>query len=606
MARRKKYRQASERKIRTAGWAKPMTFGEVLAQFKAGHELGRNDAIERWTDGCIAYHGFQRRNQNGRRDDERADSRYRSRKVAGKNILRQLVSSTASHVLSQNPTMEVRPRTADRRDVAAARVANSYLRFLEDDQNLDRKNWLWALETLLGGTGVCVVRWDPSAGQVMMVPRVDEQLGVLLVDKSGEPLMDNEGPEGAVSVDIAKIDECRWDTEDWQKATMFHLARWIDLASAEEIAVAEGCPPNKIKSHNGAVEIEELWVKPSPRYPAGGYALFLGGECVAHRDFPYKHNMLPFAVWELDRIPGEAYCTGAVSDAIPTQRWVDELEQIKKDFTRNAGRLRLLANNQVVEALEGDDTVIPWTTGADINQAARYLEPPLPSPLVFAQQQEQIASITAVYGGNEVLTGRATPTSNTPAKQIAFLVELETRRLGGMIKNFEVALERVFQLALATAQQYIKNERAIRLVDGTETDWVSFTGSDLRGSVVLESASRKYLTRGARADAAGQGAAAAAQAGQPNPDLQEMAETGLSDTMSNGEAKKKIDAQIRMVIQGQQVEPDPTIPPAIAVEQLMTAMVAYPDNQAEIGELRQAYEQMQAQQQQSVGGGMMQ
>lgn len=500
-----------------------------------------------------------------------------------RNLLRNLGLTWAARVTKDDPSAKAWAHEASGNDAASADVANDLIEYF---RNLHRERQMMARAAWLAEAHSCVasyVTWDPARG-----PRAPR-----FVDGSGGDLL------GDVHEELITILEYGTDgSEDIDDAQWCFIRRYIDKWAARARLVAVGVDDmpeaETYQSVWGADEVGvpvfEIWHKPSGRIPNGLFALVIGGHVVESMDFPYAHGELPLSVWKIGSKSKCPYGSTHVSDAVPLQSALNKLHGILSLITSRSARwMKVLAPKSIAELWDGDMQVLE---SADPNELdhVRIITPPPPPPLLLSQIEEHERMIGLVFGVNEAVVGSdASATKN--ARHLAYISELDAQKLSEARRNLEAWRLRAVRQKLRLVQQYVEAERVVNVVspDGMAKA-VRFVGANLEGvDVILEPAPAQ--TRASQAVEAERAAAA----GFEDPmRARELRQTGLGETGYEALARRVVRMQAEQAMLGQPVQADPSVPPAIALEELTMALEQAGDAPA-LMQLIAAYQQMAAQ-----------
>lgn len=503
--------------------------------------------------------------------------------LISRNLLRNLALTWGARLTKDGPSVKAWAHEATENDDAAATVANDLIEYYSNEHKertlLARAAWLAQAHTAIAS----YVVWDPARGP--LAPRFVDGSG-------GEPL-------GDVHEELLPIFE--WGTdgaEDIADSQWCFVRKYIDEWAARARLTAAGIDaeptvdeyPTVWGTGARGVEVFEIWHRKNDRIPDGLFALVVSGHVVDHRAFPYDHGELPLSVWKIGSKSRSPYGSSHVNDAVPLQANLNKLHGVLSLITSRSARwMKVLGPKTVVQNWDGDMQAIELND-AELLKAVRILTPPPPPPLLLQQIEEHERMINLVFGVNEAVAG-SDVSSTKNAKMLAYISELDAQKLSEARRNLEAWRLRVVRQKLRLVQQYVDAERVVRVVtpDG-KAKAVAFQGANLAGiDVILEAAPQ--MGRAAQANEAERAAAA----GFLDPvRAREMRQTGLPETRYEAIARSAARGLVEQALSGQPVQPDPGIPPEVALAELSAAIEQQPDNLA-LFQLMQAYEQMRVQ-----------
>lgn len=494
------------------------------------------------------------------------------------NLLGNLCLTWGARLEEDRPWVQAWGGEAGAADQAASEIANAYLSYQTQVQDLDAMLEEGAIIGQAHGTIGIKVTWDPTRGPPSAgVAAFDDESGLPVFDEAtGEQVVEGAGePTGEISWDLVTIFDYITDgaqhiehskfcafrryLDEHEATALLRNAKIKDAANVEDYTTRGGF------SQHG-VETWELWHLPTARVPKGVYAVVCGGHVVEHRDYPYDHKMLPLAVWKIMEVDGCPHGKTHVSWAVPMQSMINELLSVIAKLTRDASGTKLVAPTSVVEAWEPGNGMIPVDDPA-ISKEIRYVSPPPPPPLLFAQLEQYERRIYDVFGLNEIVNGSERPVSGTPARQTAYLSKMDGQKQAHPSRNQAKAIARAALMTLRLAQQYVQEDRLIRIAgEQNAMQVLSFIGADLAGvDVMIEPRTGIDRLHASRAAATTEDA----QAGLVDPARAgELRQSGQGETAFEAMQRRMVQEQARAALQGAGVQPDPQIDPQLAETEL--------------------------------------
>jgi hypothetical protein len=482
-----------------------------------------------------------------------------------RNLLRNLHMTNVARVTKGDPSIKAWGGDGSPMDVGAADVANALIYSMRNSNDhrkvISRAGWTCGAQ----GAAAFYTTWDPGRGPV----------GVDGVTRLGD-----------VCVEQLQIFDWMSDgSEDIEDSEYVMVRRWMkpDDAHARLLEVGDDIPEPKgqaIKTVWGdgmtRVEAWEYWHRPCPNIPRGLFALFIAGHAVEVTDFPYQHGELPVSVWKWADLPDSPLGATPCDDAVPLQAQLNRLHSSLALLTSKAARwTKVITSPAIAKAWNADSQVI-GVTSMDEVKGTQIIGPPPPPALLYTQIEEAERMLREVYGVNEAVVGSdASQTKN--ARMLAYVTELDAQKLAPTIVARDHALLRVYRQALKLWRQFVEEERTIRIVgDAGVPAILAFSGAMLDGvDVYLEPAAGQDQTKSANALDAEQAAAA----GMMDPTrAAEMRQTGQTQTRFEALARTLVQRQIADALGGFAAQPDPSIPPDIAVSELEMAIQANAGN----------------------------
>lgn len=476
-----------------------------------------------------------------------------------RNMLRNMSLTKRAQMIKDTPSTKAWPNEAGPNDPAAAEVGNQVLAYYR--HKLDWQNMLSRSSDPCEAHGAVGWRtvWDPDAG----MRNVD---GIPLGDVIQEPVTIFDFGMSAPTV----------EDSEW-----VFFRRWYTPARAKAMLLSAGIQESPdLSERDGpwaatdadAVEAYEIWYLPTAhRVPKGLHAIVIGGNVTMHEDFPYEHGELPLAVWYCHEKMGWPYGDTHVTDAVPIQANINRLEAAKTQvLARTAQWMKCFVPKSLLNDFNGVQQVIGIDPAEDVSRIKILTVDDAPTQSLDAQIGKEEAKLADVYGINEAVIGSdASATKN--ARHLAYIAELDGQKNAITRRSLNGALIRKDRQILGLCQQYVVDERLIRITGPQgEPALVAFRGADLMGlDVILEPAPGTDQTRTAQAKEAEELAAAgfldATAAG-------ERRQTGLPATVVEGMAARTMMSQIEAAMAGQQVQPDPSVPTPVAERAILLAI----------------------------------
>lgn len=499
------------------------------------------------------------------------------------NFLTNLGLSWVSRMAKPRQRVKAWPADPSFSDEAAAKMANAFIDYQYQVQDIDNLVTDLCEAAFIGGCAAISPTWDPTRGKHMKIPVLDD-FDMPMIDEFGEEMMEDGGPMGDVY---------------WRMLTVFDYwidpventsdARWVvfrKIVAKDEIGslleqsnikgkkvdldrVDTAETSNVFGIKQEGVEVFEMWQRPEPGVTEGFMATIVGGNVVQMLDFPYEHGELPICVFKVRKVRNYAYGLSPCFDVV-------DLQEQHNGYSTNAARLqkrlmnaaKLLCSPDIATAItEDEEEIIPVVDQNNVG-AARWLTGPFEIISHLLDYADKVKGQGyEVAGLNEELTGAETAKSGRSAKMIAYMQELDSQKLIVAARNLDNTLVRAWRQTLRLGQQYVKAERFLSIVGPAgQVDTQSFLGADIQGvDVRLEPIGGEGMTR------AGQAAQAQedAQAGLITPEqAAEIGESGLQFGQDGMLDVSVVRQQIDQVLAGQMVDPDPQVDIEIAIDEI--------------------------------------
>jgi len=462
------------------------------------------------------------------------------------NYLRGIVNTFKARVTSARPSVTAFAATATPEAKRAADISSKLIDYMEKEMQIDNMiDEVVKLGTMHGTAGFKIV-YNPKADSV-------EWYKLSITEFLIDPSKDN------------------FDAADWVIFRSF-----IDPFSAKVQLKSNGKMPPETEYEAGGrkrkgVEVLELWHKPTDRVPAGLYAKVIGDTVVESIDYPYmmpslenpgqEEAVLPIVLFRVDYRHGTQYGETWLSDAIPEQRQVNEVEASLTAIRRKISNIKLIVtSDNVRQSLTDGSQVI---VSPDIPQ---WMPTPQLPQLLFADRDHYVKKLYDVAGVNDALVGTAN-VGGASGRALAYMDELDTMKHGGCAKSLETMLIRAWKLTLQLVQRYYLGDRVMRIAaDGEGFDTMAFSSADIQG-ITVDITPRSGKERFAQSKIAK--IEADAQAGLVDPkQIPEARMTASAEPMAVRAQKEMLARDVKLILAGSQPQVNPEVPPELAVAEL--------------------------------------
>ncbi|MCK4601037.1 MAG: hypothetical protein KAU28_01130 [Phycisphaerae bacterium] len=424
------------------------------------------------------------------------------------NMLWPAVEALVAKLAAVGSAITAQPATDDVADYDAAFNQAHLLRHY-----METLDWPWLVERWDRESIVCMetfakVVWDPLAGDPYSSFK-PEDVGMELADfKEQFGVADVRGlHQGDVVVVPRTIFEIFWGP----LGTHFEQAEWMLevcdrskahakqryglAADALEPSFAAGTKvwgggvtsprgTSEREADPNKVRIATLWVRVNPAIPGlekGRYVVVVGGQVAVNVPNPYDHGQIPIVRYPLLYVPAEVRSATWVTSALPMQREANQALGQACEARERVGNPRIWAQ----EASIVDETQLVGSSGGLIEY--RGSQVPVERPGSDTHRSAATALETAKFGIDElsgiraVSHGRAGPSVRSAA-QVSLLQNQDDERLATVAKNrrrFHVGIGR---LMLATAHQFMSEERMIRVAGEESAQRTMLFNRDMLGA----------------------------------------------------------------------------------------------------------------------------
>lgn len=372
------------------------------------------------------------------------------------NKIMHFCREAQAEALQERPTGDVLPATADYLDLTDARVAKAWIAQKSDPMALDYDTKLsratqWAI---LAGNGYLKWLWDKDEYGKKNEP-------CLYAPSFFEVYLD---PYAKMFADCRYIiQSCFMDVEQVYDKYGVDVKGGSQQADEAKTALLRGmgCAP----ALSGVV-VNELWQKPSRRYPEGRYGVWTGNHTLVPTDkLPYRHlienRMLPYTQLGVIERPDSPYYMSPVQYLRPAQMELNVAHNQAFALRRN------FANGKVFlpDGLELNE---PWddSTGQTLKGmpgSMPGLKPEIIQPL-YASMSQDIELLEQgmmhIVGQHEVSQAQV-PGRVEAAKAIELLRESDADALAVLRKTTEVSNDIGWWQLLQLARTYQTEAEAV-------------------------------------------------------------------------------------------------------------------------------------------------
>lgn len=413
------------------------------------------------------------------------------------NLMRGLINGYVAKLGQAGLYLEGEPATDDLLDYERARLQTKVFDYYHRLLNLRRIVLRSDLTATLHGESFIKVVWDPESGDDYGIVRPDE------VELSDEEFRKRYG-DTAVAVrggDLCVTDipvfnicwgppgvpfeEAEWVLEIYERSVGRVAERYrlrpedIQADSDPDVRIIRPNETPLLQSagrerREGVVLVKELWVKKNRQLPGlerGRHVVAVGRKIVRNSRNPYRHGRIPIIRWMLEEAPGSSRGETPVTDLLAPQA---DLNRAVSQFAENrevmANPVWLAPEMAIVDESE-------WNTAAGGVRRYRGPQAPRIEPgqsmpnAVMMMIQFTLRWMQDIIGLRDVSQGK-NPAGVRAARSIALLREADDERLASVAQRRNDAWRNVGWLMLLTLEQYVTEERILRMTgdeQGSET-----------------------------------------------------------------------------------------------------------------------------------------
>ncbi len=411
-------------------------------------------------------------NRRGELVEESKDYYWQSREVY--NHIAPIIESRLAKFSRVSPTVYVRPKTDDDKDVLAASTAEKILASAfkkVDVEGVVRRVTTWSE---VCGTGFYKVVWDNKGGEI--IGEID-----------GEEVF--EGDVKIVAVSPFEIFPDNLYTEDLLEcASVIHAkAMPVDQVKrkygvnveGEDVGIFDLSKPSSMHLSNGtekvvknAVVVIEKYEKPTELFPEGRLIVVGGGKLLYLDALPYvngenKSREYPFVKQVSVRVAGSFFGASIIERLIPVQRAFNAVKNRKHEFMN-----RLSMGVLTVEdgSIDVDDLVEEGLTPGKVivyRQGAK--SPEMMSdksmPDDFNIEEDKLMNEFVSISGTSDVSSSQTNAKLTSGTALEILVEQDNSRLVAPVEEIRRAYLEFSRHVIRLYAQFTEGVRLIRYQD---------------------------------------------------------------------------------------------------------------------------------------------
>lgn len=356
------------------------------------------------------------------------------------NKIMHYIQSAHAEVLSDKPSADVLPATDDLLAIGDAAVSKAYCTYVSEpvNANWDKVLARASLWSLLAGNGYVKWTWDAQNKCPSIIPPSFFEI-------FPDPYAKDFGKARYV------VHSQFMDVEQVYEAWGVTLKAGASAADPMRTELLRGMGSAPVLS---GVTVNELWHKPSRRYPEGLYTVWSGNETItAPGALPYDHKRLPFTQVGCIERPDSMYYKSPVSYLRSAQMILNKYHaqriMVRERFANPKWwvpaelELEVLPNdapNQILRGISQNGMLKP-----EIIQAAG-----MPDNGDGAMIEEQMMHIV---GQHEVSQAQV-PGRVEAAKAIEILKESDEGRYKAMLDTIDQSMSEGWYQILMLAKQY--------------------------------------------------------------------------------------------------------------------------------------------------------
>lgn len=410
------------------------------------------------------------------------------------------IETIVPRMVAQKPIVEYKPR--EKMDNFSSEIHTALFKYWWDKDGAFEKVVSWIKNALIYGTGVVKIYWKTVDKEIISYelgpdgkPLIDED-GEFVINKKTIPYFDDPCLEVVnmynffLDPEAQNIQDAQWAIHRYYKSfdeleqagyykNLKRLKRYI--TSKIEKSPEEQERHELAFGHSGEydetvdnIEIWEMWDR-------DGLTVMAAGEVVIREQAnPFWHGKKPFISLNDSIVPQEFYGKGEIEPVIKLQH---ALNTVQNQIIDN--RTQVLMNMWKITGENVDESELIYRPNGVIHLSNEYekVEPIIPPDLTGNAQKDvsliksDIQQALGIYD----YTKGAESGANKTATGIGLVQEAANARFKHKIQLLEEAIKEVGEMVLALYQQFITDEKVIRVVGEKGEEFIRVLPKDIAG-----------------------------------------------------------------------------------------------------------------------------
>lgn len=409
------------------------------------------------------------------------------------------VETIVPRMVAQRPTVEYIPR--EPRDQFTSEIHTALFEYWWAKDNAFEKIVNWIKNSLIYGTGIVKLYWKTTTKDITSYE----------YDETGKPLIDENGEFITKTEEITDFDDpClevvnMYDFFADPEATDIQSASWVihryykTLDELEQAGYYKNLKklrryvskleksPEEVERHELAfghtgeqddtvdnIEVWEMWDR-------DGLTVMAAGEVVIREQAnPFWHGMKPFIALRDSLVPHEFYGKGEIEPVIKLQH---ALNTIQNQIIDN--RTQVLMNMWKVTGENVDETELVYRPNGVVHLSSEYekVDPIVPPDLTGNAQKDLSlikSDIQQALGIYDYTKGAESGVNQT-ATGIGLVQEAANARFKHKIQLLEEGIKALGEMVLALYQQFITDEKVIRVTGKKGEQFVRVIPAEIAG-----------------------------------------------------------------------------------------------------------------------------
>lgn len=413
--------------------------------------------------------------------------------------------------LTKNPPKwELRPDSSSEKSRVQARFEKNLLEYYYDKEQILEKRQDMMMGLMQCGHYYMGVCWNDEKGEFLTKEK--QAMEGMENAMSNEAMLEYEH-EGDIEVDVispfeifvdplaTNLREAKWAIRaKVRKIDYFrerfpergHLVKeegaWLLSAQYEmriQSMTGQGPAQTGIENQMKHAAIEMIyWERPCKKYPKGRQIICANGVLLEDKELPVGE--IPLSKFDDVSITGKYYSEAIVTHLRPIQDQYTRLISKRAEWTNRllAGKYMAARGAELMqESMTDQSGEIVWYTPVPnaVNGGAPVAVPlPVMPSYAYEEEDKLNAMFYDIAGEGEISRG-ILPAAGIPAIGMQLLLEQDETRVGTVTAQHEYALAHLSKLILMYLEEYVTNERLVKIADPNSQYIIEkWTGADLK------------------------------------------------------------------------------------------------------------------------------
>ena len=464
---------------------------DLIAEVENDFELRRNQRINlerKWQLNMNFLAGNQYCKINGRGEIDEEDTGYFWQNQQTFNHIAPLIETRLAKFSKLRPTLKVRPKTDNDKDVEGATVAEKLIEQAFSDCKIEqivKKVTVWS-ETC--GSGFYKILWNNDGGENLgTVDGKDVYEGGIKVlpvspfeifpdSLYNQEISDCDSIIHARAVPVKEIKEKYGVDVLGGEIGVFNL-----VANGGSVLNQN---QNQATIQNSAIVIEK-YQRPSKEFPNGRLITVTSGKLLYYGELPYlngkdKTRTFPFIKQDSVTSAGNFFGTSIVERLIPIQRSYNAVKNRKHEFLNrlSMGILTVEDGSIDVDDLQTDGLspgkVLVYRQGSKAPEIMNETT----VPLDFAEEESKLINEFVTISGVSDVSSSSTNASLSSGSALQLLIEQDNERLLMSAENVRNCYVEIAKQIVRLYAQFTSGLRTVKYYDAFNKTRIGYANSE--------------------------------------------------------------------------------------------------------------------------------